>query len=50
MQEAALLRDLQDKLGISDEKIAMLTAENRRMAETVRYTEDEYRKMKQLNE
>ena len=50
LQEAAVLRELQDRLGHSEQKIAELTAENRQLKGTVTYIEDKYKQMKKFNE
>ncbi len=48
-QEAALLRDMQDRLGNSEQKIANLESTNKNLAEKVKLMEEKYKRAKQQN-
>lgn len=50
LQEAAVLKELQNRLGLSEQKRAQLVAENRQLMETVKYSEEKYKQAKQQNE
>lgn len=44
-----MLRELQERLGESEQKIASLTAENRQLREAGKYAEEMYKQAKQQN-
>ena len=50
LQEGALLKELQDRLGHSEQKIAQLSAENKQLMESITYAEEKYKQAKQQNE
>lgn len=45
-----MLKELQDRLGHSEQKIAELTAKNNQLREAANYSEEKYKQAKQQNE
>ena len=44
-----MLRELQERLGHSEQKVTTLTAENRQLREAGKYTEEMFKQAKQQN-